>query len=124
MLAVGVLGGCGTVTERRDDVHTAATTFEKAIDDGAYDRVCALLAPATVEELEESAGSPCATAVSQDSPPPGGPVQRTDLYGNQARVVLSSDTLFLSRFAAGWKVVAADCAPQPNEPYRCRIKGG
>lgn len=88
------------------------------------DRVCAVLAPATVEELEQQAGSPCARAMSEESLPPGGPVRRTDVYGNQARAVLSSDTLFLSHFASGWKVVAAGCEPRPQEPYRCRIKGG
>lgn len=124
LLAAGVASGCGTVTERRDDVRDTAAAFEQALGERAYDRMCALLAPATVEELEQSAGSPCAKAVSEDSPPPGGVVRRTDVYGNQARAVLSSDTLFLSRFAAGWKVVAAGCAPQPKEPYRCRIKGG
>ncbi|MEU8865117.1 hypothetical protein [Streptomyces umbrinus] len=48
----------------------------------------------------------------------------TGVYGNQARAVLSSDTLFLSRFTSGWKVVAAGCEPRPQEPYQCRIKGG
>ncbi|MDC0771469.1 hypothetical protein [Streptomyces sp. HD] len=124
LLAVGVVAGCGTVQERQDDVRDTAAAFEQALGEGAYDRVCAVLAPATVEELEQSAGSPCPQAVSEESLAPGGAVRRTDVYGNQARAVLSSDTLFLSRFTAGWKVVAAGCAPQPHEPYRCRIKGG
>ncbi|MFF6984625.1 hypothetical protein ACFZAV_44915 [Streptomyces sp. NPDC008343] len=124
LLVVTVLGGCGTVAERRDDVRDTAAAFEQALGEGAYDRVCAVLAPATVEELEQSAGSPCAKAVSEESLTPGGAVRRTDVYGNQARAVLSSDTLFLSRFTAGWKVVAAGCTPQPQEPYQCRIKGG
>ena len=54
----------------------------------------------------------------------GGAVRRTDVYGNQARAVLSSDTLFLSHFTSGWKVVAAGCEPRSEEPYECRIKGG
>lgn len=47
-----------------------------------------------------------------------------DVYGNQARAVLATDTLFLSRFAAGWKVVAAGCSPRPEQPYQCRVNGG
>jgi hypothetical protein len=121
--ACGV-SGCGTVAERRDDVRDTTAVFERALGEGAYDRVCAVLAPATVEDLEQQAGSPCVRAVSEESLPPGGPVRRTDVYGNQARAVLSSDTLFLSHFASGWKVVAAGCEPRPQEPYRCRIKGG
>lgn len=126
LLAVGVgaLGGCGTVAERRDDVRDTAVAFERALSEGAYDRVCAVLAPGTVEELEQSAGTPCAEAVGEESLPPGGAVRRTDVYGNQARAVLSSDTLFLSRFTSGWRVVAAGCEPRPEEPYQCRIKGG
>lgn len=124
LLAVCGVGGCGAVEERRDAVRDTAAVFEQALGEGAYDRGCAVLAPATVEELEQSAGSPCAEALSEESLRPGGPVRRTDVYGNQARAVLSSDTLFLSRFTSGWKVVAAGCEPRPQEPYQCRIKGG
>ncbi|WP_327342447.1 hypothetical protein [Streptomyces europaeiscabiei] len=118
------VGGCGTVAERGDDVRDTAAVFEHALTDGAYDRACAVLAPATVEELEQSAGSPCAKAVREESLTPGGALRRTDVHGNQARTVLASDTLFLSRFASGWKVVAAGCEARPQEPYQCRIKGG
>ncbi|MGI3223256.1 hypothetical protein ACRJ4B_04050 [Streptomyces sp. GTA36] len=124
LLAVCGVGGCGTVAERRDDVRDTAAEFERALTERAYDRMCAVLAPATVEELEQTADGPCATALSEESLRPGGAVRRTDVYGNQARAVLSSDTLFLSRFTSGWKVVAAGCEPRPQEPYQCRIKGG
>lgn len=124
LLTIGGLGGCGTVAEREDDVRDTAAAFQAALGEGAYDRVCAALAPGTVEELEQSAGSPCAQALREESPAPGGAVRRTDVYGNQARAVLSSDTLFLSHFTSGWKVVAAGCEQRPREPYQCRIKGG
>ncbi|MGI3197727.1 hypothetical protein ACRJ4W_01735 [Streptomyces sp. GLT-R25] len=124
LLSVCGVSGCGTVAERRDDVRDTTAVFERALGEGAYDRVCAVLAPATVEEVEQSEGSPCATAMGEASLPPGGPLRRTDVYGNQARAVLSSDTLFLSHFTSGWKVVAAGCEPRPQEPYQCRIKGG
>ena len=117
LVVAGGVGGCGTVAERRDDVRDTTAVFEQALVEGAYDRVCAVLAPATVEELEQSAGSPCAKAVSEESLTPGGAPRRTDVYGNQARAVLSSDTLFLSRFTSGWKVVAAGCEPRPGEPW-------
>ncbi|MFI6009561.1 hypothetical protein ACIBAG_12140 [Streptomyces sp. NPDC051243] len=124
LLAVGGIGGCATPAERRDDVRDTAAAFQAALGAGAYDRACAVLAPGTVEELESSAGSPCAEALRAESPVPGGAVRRTDVYGNQARAVLSTDTLFLSHFASGWKVVAAGCEPRPGQPYQCRIKGG
>lgn len=124
LLAVGSVGGCGTVAERRADVRDAVAVFEQALRDGAYDRGCAVLAPGTAEELEQSADSPCAQALREESLRPGGAMRRTDVYGNQARAVLSADTLFLSHFATGWKVVAAGCEPRPQQPYQCRIKGG
>ncbi|WP_330348858.1 hypothetical protein [Streptomyces sp. NBC_00582] len=124
VLAAGLAGGCGTLREREDQVRDAAALFEDALAAGAYDHGCAVLAPPTVAELEQSAEAPCAQALGEESLPRGGAVRRTDVYGNQARAVLSGDTLFLSRFGGGWKVVAAGCAPRPPEPYQCQVKGG
>ncbi|MFF8972733.1 hypothetical protein [Streptomyces sp. NPDC014995] len=124
VVLTGTAGACGTVAERHDAVRAAATAFEKALDEGAYDRMCGALAPATLEELEQSAGRPCAQALAEESPPAGGAVRGTDVHGNQARAVLAGDTLFLSRFTTGWKVVAAGCRQRPQRPYQCRIKGG
>ncbi|MDQ1032662.1 hypothetical protein QF035_010244 [Streptomyces umbrinus] len=124
LLAVGTVGGCGTAAERQDDVRDTTAAFQAALSEGAYSRACSVLAPATVEELEQSASSPCAKALREESLRPGGALRNADVYGNQARAVLSADTLFLSHFSTGWKVVAAGCEPRPQEPYQCRIKGG
>ncbi|MFI5683146.1 hypothetical protein [Streptomyces sp. NPDC051636] len=127
--AVGVVlaaavSSCGTVSERRDDVRDTAVAFEKALSDGAYDRMCTVLSPGTVEEVQQSAHSTCAKALSQESLSPGGALRLVDVYGDQARAVLARDTLFLSRFTAGWKVVAAGCEQRPSQPYQCQIKSG
>ncbi|MET7656108.1 MULTISPECIES: hypothetical protein [unclassified Streptomyces] len=124
VVLAAAVGACGTVSERRDQVRDAAAAFEEALDEGAYDRVCAALAPGTVEELEQSAGRPCARALGEEAPPPGGALRSADVHGNEARAVLTEDTLFLSRFNDGWKVVAAGCEQVPDQPYRCGIKGG
>ncbi|MCD7438344.1 hypothetical protein K4B79_08870 [Streptomyces lincolnensis] len=124
VVLAATVGACGTVSERRDDVREATRAFQQHLADGAYDRVCAALAPGTVEELEHSAGSPCAEALGEEAPPRGGALRGVDVYGNQARAVLATDTLFLSRFDSGWKIVAAGCTERPGQPYRCRIKGG
>ncbi|SHI73780.1 hypothetical protein SAMN05444521_8394 [Streptomyces sp. 3214.6] len=127
-LAVAVLaaavGACGTLSERRDAVRDVTAAFEKALDEGAYGRVCAALAPGTVEELAQSADGSCTKALSAQAPPRGGALRLADVYGNQARAVLAKDTLFLSRFDDGWKVVAAGCVRLRKQPYQCRIKGG
>lgn len=124
VVLAATVGACGTVSDRRDDVRDAATVFEQHLAEGAYDRLCAALAPGTVEELEQSAGSPCAKALGEEAPPRGGALRVVDVYGDQARAVLATDTLFLSRFDSGWKIVAAGCTERPEQPYRCRIKGG
>ncbi|MGA5504006.1 hypothetical protein [Streptomyces umbrinus] len=71
-----------------------------------------------MEELGLSAASPRAQALREEPLPVGGAVRRTDVYGSQARAVLSADTLFLSHFTSGWKVVAAGCEPRSQEPYQ------
>ncbi|ANS70244.1 hypothetical protein SLINC_8020 [Streptomyces lincolnensis] len=124
VVLAATVGACGTVSDRRDDVRDAATAFEQHLAEGAYDRLCAALAPGTVEELEQSAGSPCAKALGEEAPPRGGDLRVVDVYGDQARAVLATDTLFLSRFDSGWKIVAAGCTERPEQPYQCRIKGG
>ncbi|MFJ9041759.1 hypothetical protein ACIRF8_34975 [Streptomyces sp. NPDC102406] len=66
---------------------------------------------------------PCADAIGTQDLSPAGPVRDVDVYGRQARAVLASDTLFLSRFPEGWKVVAAGCRPRAGQPYQCAVKG-
>ncbi|WKX68931.1 hypothetical protein [Streptomyces sp. XD-27] len=116
--------GCATLGERRSAARAAALGFERALlaADGAA--ACAALAPETREEVARSAESRCREAVLAEELPAAGAVREVDVHGRQARVVLASDTLFLSRFRAGWKVVAAGCVPRPGRPYQCTVKGG
>ncbi|WP_031069259.1 hypothetical protein [Streptomyces sp. NRRL S-118] len=122
------VAACGTPSERRDDVTAEVTRFEQALDAGERERLCAALAPATREELEQSARSGCPEAIGdaleEREITAGGAVRGVDVYGDQARVVLEQDTVFLARFPAGWKVTAAGCRPRPERPYQCAIKGG
>jgi hypothetical protein len=124
VVLAAAVSACSTLSERRDDVRSAVNGWERALDERAYERACAALAPGTVEELEQSADSPCAKALGEEQLKPGGAVRLVDVYGNQAWAVLTADTVFLSRFTEGWKVVAAGCEPRPQQPYQCRIKGG
>ena len=36
---------------------------------------------------------------------------------------MDSDTVFLARFGALWKVTAAGCKLRPGVPYDCAVKG-
>ncbi|MFE9773308.1 hypothetical protein ACFYOV_16820 [Streptomyces sp. NPDC005931] len=128
LLVVAAAGACDTLPERRDEVTGEVARFEEALGARRYDQLCAALAPATREDLEQTAGSPCGEAiggvVEAQELPMGGAVRGVDVYGDQARVVLERDTVFLARFPAGWKVTAAGCRPRPERPYQCELKGG
>ncbi|MFE9623630.1 hypothetical protein [Streptomyces sp. NPDC006527] len=125
-VAVALLSvsACGTLSERRDGVTQEVARFEQALDAGQHERLCAALAPATREELEQSAKMRCEQAIGEQQLPAAGAVRGVDVYGDQARVVLEHDTLFLAHFPAGWKVTAAGCLPRPQRPYQCDIEGG
>lgn len=127
-LVLAPLAACGAVQERRDAAEAEATRFERDRDAGRHALLCAALAPGTRDELERTARSGCRRAIreaiEEDDLPPAGAVRAVDVWGDQARVVLEGDTLFLSQFAGGWKVTAAGCEPRPDQPYRCGVEGG
>jgi hypothetical protein len=111
---VAMLAGCAAT--ERPDVERVATDFAT----GDPTARCALLAPATVAALERD--GPCAAEVGA-SAPSGAQVVETAVWGDEAQVRLSGDTLFLIRTSAGWKVVAAGCTPNGDLPYECRLEG-
>jgi hypothetical protein len=113
-VTIAMLAGCAAA--ERSDVERVATDFSS----GDPTVRCALLAPATLAALERD--GPCAATVGTSSPP-GGQVLQTAVWGDEAQVRLSGDTLFLIRTVAGWKVVAAGCRPNGDLPYVCRLEG-
>lgn len=124
VMAVVLVSGCGAVAERRDAATAATERFERALASRQYAEVCRALADVTRQEVEQSTAGSCEQGMRQERVPAGGRVVHVDVYGRQARAVLTEDTLFLSLFPDGWKVMAAGCTPQPDQPYQCEIKGG
>ncbi|MFF5020116.1 hypothetical protein [Streptomyces sp. NPDC001165] len=118
------LTGCSTLGEREAAVSRAALHFEESVQRADGTRACAALAPQTRQELKESAKMPCAKAVFEEQLSHSAAVREVQVYGQQARVVLAADTLFLSAFPSGWKITAAGCVARPHQPYQCQIKGG
>ncbi len=108
-------GGCADL--QQPEVEQVAAAFTRS---GPVDR-CALLAPATVAALEYDESAPCADALGQVGLP-GGQVVSSAVWGDNAQVRLTGDTLFLTRTDAGWKVAAAGCVPQGEAPYLCRLE--
>ncbi|MFG3018843.1 hypothetical protein ACGFZQ_09870 [Streptomyces sp. NPDC048254] len=118
------LTGCSTLGEREAAASRTALRFEESVQQKDGARACAALAPETRQEVEQSAKKPCAQALFEEQLPQAVSVHGADVYGQQARVVLNGDTLFLSAFPVGWKITAAGCVPRPRRPYQCQIKGG
>ena len=125
-LAVATLAltGCASVDERADAAATVAVRLLTAVqgDDGTG--ACAVLAPETLRDLEESAGTTCAEAILDEDLPAPGDVRESQVFGQWAQVRLDGDTVFLAVFSDGWRVVAAGCTPRPERPYDCALQGG
>jgi hypothetical protein len=115
-LLVLVLAGCGP-GEREAAAVQAAEEFTVAVQAGQHEIACQLLAPPALRELDE----PCAEALAQI--PPLGAVRGVDVYGHQAEVRGTDDTLFLTDTAGTWQIVAAGCRAQRAQPYDCAIQG-
>ncbi|MEW1638929.1 hypothetical protein AB0469_33345 [Streptomyces sp. NPDC093801] len=124
-LAVLAAGGCGAPGPREDDAVTAALAFETALGSSRYAQACSLLAPRTRRDV--AAAEDCGRALAKENLPVAtgrASSAVAEVYGRQAKVRLTGDTLFLSQFDRGWKVIAAGCTPRPEQPYDCRVKGG
>ncbi|WP_235735508.1 hypothetical protein [Nocardioides alcanivorans] len=117
-----LVGGCGTGHE--DDVRHRAGAFETAVAASDWERACDQLAPGTRDELAQDAGGSCAKALADEQLDPPGRPGSVQVFGGTAQVRYAADTLFLSRFADGWRVVAAGCTAQRPRPYDCRVEGG
>jgi hypothetical protein len=111
---IAMLAGCAAT--ERPDVERVAEDFAS----GAPAVRCALLSPAALATVERR--GPCVAEIAA-SAPTGGEVQQSSVWGDQAQVRLSDDTLFLTRTSAGWKVAAAGCTPNGDLPYECRLEG-
>jgi hypothetical protein len=114
--------GCSADQER--PVRAVADEFYAALTDGRGAVACSSLAPRTVQELEQSAGAPCAEAVlDEELPPVGAPVE-SHVFGRMAQLRYRGETTFLARFADGWKVMAVGCTHRSPGSYDCKVKGG
>jgi hypothetical protein len=120
---MATMTACTGPGEDGDAAASAARALSSAVAAGDGEAACATLAPDTVAELEESSGMACAQAVTEEDLPEPGTVETVDVYGQWARVVTSTDTVFLGAFGDGWRVVAAGCRSRGERPYDCRLQG-
>lgn len=115
-LAIALLTGCGDLSA--GDVEQVATTFAGSAEDPAAR--CELLAESTLTAIEQE--GPCDDAIGE-LPLGSGTVTAVEVWGEEAQVRLSDDTLFLTRTAGGWRISAAACTPQGAAlPYQCELE--
>lgn len=116
-----LLGGCAA--DQAPAAQDVAEQFYAAFEAGDGEAACAVLAPSTLQELEQSAGEACSEAVLSEDVPDVGGATDVQVFGDQAQVRFDGDTAFLARYPAGWRVVAVACEPRPDRPYDCQVKG-
>ena len=119
LLSLTACSGLGNA--EADNARTAAQRFMEAVTDDPR-AACALLAPGTLEELEQSEGACDEVLPGQDLGSATGPAT-VEVYGKDAVAHLGEATVFLARYDDGWRVTAAGCTPVPDRPYDCTVKG-
>jgi hypothetical protein len=123
--AVALVGGltlllAGCSSAQQPEVEDVARTFEDPSGDpGAR---CDLLVPATLAAFEEDRSAACTDAIEGLSLE-GGAITSVEIWGGDAQVRMSGDTLFLTETSAGWRVAAAGCQAQGEAPYDCEVEG-
>lgn len=119
-LAAVVLSGC---SQERDEtsIRTTARDFFAAVAEGDGGRACALLTPRARSGLE-TGGSRCGEEVVK-LPLEGGKAGRAEIWGEQSRIRMGEDTVFLTRWASAWLITAAGCERRVGEPYDCEVEG-
>lgn len=120
MTGVAVLLLAGCAVPGRDAVAATAREWLAAVADGDAAAQCRLLTPAAAGAVA-GPGETCEQAVADLDLPGGGPVGEPQVWGDQAQVRTGSDTLFLTRVAAGWRVSAAGCEFRGDRPYECEV---
>jgi hypothetical protein len=116
--AILLVSGCGSLGA--DEVEKVAVAFDDPAGDAGSR--CDLLAPGTLAALEKDQSASCTDAI-QELPLKGGQVTAVQVWGGEAQVRLSGDTLFLTETPAGWRVVAAGCTANGDAPYDCQVEG-
>lgn len=122
-LALVVLGAAGCApmgSAENSNASQAALDFDRSLTRPA--QACALLAPGTRSELQQTFGR-CDRALPDQHLPVATEVLDVDVYGKDAIVRLDKDVVFLARFDDGWRVTAAGCTPRQGRPFNCTIKG-
>lgn len=117
----GLAAGCG-VQPGEDAVTRTAGEWLTAAQARDAAALCRLLTPAAAESAA-TGDETCQQAVGDLDLPGDGTVGTVQVWSDRAQVRTGSDTLFLTRLSGGWRVNAAGCRQQGDEPYDCDVEG-
>ncbi|GAA5045097.1 hypothetical protein GCM10023259_017580 [Thermocatellispora tengchongensis] len=121
LVACVVLGGAGCgVAAEAGPPRAVTERFFAALAEGRAGEACALLARQAAEKVAEE--EPCDRALAGLGLPAGGAVREVAVWGDEAQVRMAGDTVFLHRYADGWRIRAAGCRPDPPRPYDCEVE--
>ena len=117
------VSACSTAGPNISAAADVAVQFHQAITAGDGTTACSVLAPETVHELEQTAGSPCDQAILDHDLPQAQTVQVSQVFGHGAQVLMDGDVVFLAVFDGWWEITAAGCRSRGDRPYDCDVKG-
>ena len=103
---------------------STAAEFAQAVASSDGRLACTLLSAQVSSAIADSRGMPCPAAVLKAGLPAPSAVREVRRYGRQAFVTTGTDTVFLSEFPGGWKIIGAGCSPRGDKPYDCAVSGG
>jgi hypothetical protein len=128
VLVAAAFGVAGCAAPGADAAAEVAVRFAEAVGSDPA-TACGLLAPRTLEAVEEQSGGGCVRALEDQAAAieaPGDDPTAVDVAGHSARVVVAGQAVFLSWFDEGWRVTAAGCQRRqvdPQIPYECSVRG-
>lgn len=121
-LTCGVLlAGC--VPAEAGPALAAADAFQTQVAAQDWESACGLLSNEARSQLEATAARSCREALPALRLPAdaAGSIQ---VWGGNATARVGSGAVFLSRFADGWRIIAAGCASRGEDrPYSCSVRG-
>jgi hypothetical protein len=115
-----VTGGCSQAQDEAS-IETTSRAFFDAVTAEDGTRACTLLTPRARDGLE-TGGARCDEEITK-LPLEGGKAGPAEIWGEQARIRMGADTVFLTRWASSWKITAAGCERRAGEPYDCDVEG-
>ncbi|WP_139053228.1 hypothetical protein [Rhodococcus globerulus] len=123
LLAAPTASACTSLPPDAAGAAEVAQAFHTALHVADRTTLCALLAEATAEQVEKTTHSTCPDGILDRQIPDADRVHDVSAYGRAAQVRMNGDTVFLTREGESWKIAAAGCQYQGNEPYDCVLEG-